>query len=41
MGFEDGMGLGSNTKSAVIRMGMGEIIKFAQIVFGESVDVTL
>lgn len=37
-GFVDGMGMGSNTKSAVIRMGMAEIIYLAQEIFGPSVQ---
>jgi len=37
-GFVDGMGLGSNTKSAVIRMGMAEIIRLSQTFFGETVQ---
>jgi glycerol-3-phosphate dehydrogenase (NAD+) len=35
-GFVDGLGLGDNTKAAVIRLGMMEIIKFVDIFFSGS-----
>jgi len=37
-GFVDGLNLGSNTKSAIIRKGMSEIIEFSNHVFGECID---
>lgn len=37
-GFVDGLDLGSNTKSAIIRKGMTEIIEFSNHVFGECID---
>lgn len=38
-GFADGMGLGDNTKSAIIRLGLMEMIKFAQT-FYENTQLT-
>lgn len=35
-GFADGMGLGDNTKSAIIRLGLMEMIKFAQTFYKSS-----
>jgi len=37
-GFVDGLNLGSNTKSAIIRKGMAEIIDFSNHVFGECIN---
>ncbi|KAH8841422.1 hypothetical protein MCOR27_000887 [Pyricularia oryzae] len=37
-GFVDGKGWGSNVQSAVIRVGLAEMLKFAREFFGESVD---
>jgi len=37
-GFTDGLNLGSNTKSAIIRKGMAEIIEFSNHVFGNCVN---
>lgn len=38
-GFSDGLGYGTNTKSEIMRQGMDEIIRFAQIYF-TGCDVT-
>ncbi|GAA5798693.1 glycerol-3-phosphate dehydrogenase [NAD+] [Helicostylum pulchrum] len=36
-GFSDGLGYGSNTKAAIIRLGLMEMRKFGQTFFGDSV----
>jgi len=37
-GFVDGLNLGSNTKSAIIRKGMAEIIEFSSHTFGDCIN---
>lgn len=39
-GFADGLKWGDNTKSAIIRIGLMEIIRFCRVYFGEGMEVT-
>ena len=39
-GFCDGLGLGDNTKAAIIRLGLVEMMSFSRLFLGEAKDAT-
>lgn len=39
-GFADGLGLGDNTKSAIIRIGLKEMIRFCKLFYADGLHIT-